>query len=255
MRDWQKSVLLSGGPRKSQAIHFDQSHLAAFRDFRPTLSELIAAYPEARLLELGGGRKPSFSLSELPGNIASYTVNDIDPSELARTADEYDKACFDVTGDVSEFEGQFDVIFSRTLIEHVKDGVQMHRNVMKLLRPGGVAFHMAPTLYAVPFVINKYLPETLSTGLLYALAPKRRHNRNKFPAHYSWCYGDRRKMQAMLEGVGLRSIRIRTFYGHAYFEKIPLLRQVDRALSNLAADRDWSALGSYAHITAYKPLT
>lgn len=241
------------GDRKGAAIDFDQCHWAAFRDFRPTLNALIAQYPQTRLLELGGGRRPSFALTEVPDSIASYTVNDIDPGELERTSDEYEKACFDVTGDVSAFAGQYDVVFSRTLIEHVKDGLQMHRNVLKLLKPGGVAFHMAPTLYALPFIANKFLPESLSAGMLYATASKRRERRDKFPAYYSWCYGNRAKMAAMLEGVGFDRVSIRTFYGHAYYDKFPVVREVGRFAANMAAKNDWSTVGTYAHITAFKP--
>jgi 2-polyprenyl-3-methyl-5-hydroxy-6-metoxy-1,4-benzoquinol methylase len=58
----------------------------------------------------------------LPGNVSSYTVNEISAEELALTPAEYDKALFDVTGDIGEFAGQFDVVFSKTLLEHVADG-------------------------------------------------------------------------------------------------------------------------------------
>ena len=234
-------------------LEFDKSHFAAFRDFRPTLNELIAPFANARVLELGGGRKPSFALAEMPSNVASYTVNDIDPAELERADCQYDKACFDAIGDVTPFAGQYDVVFSRTLIEHVRDGKAMHRNVLRLLRPGGVAFHMAPTLYCAPFIINKYLPETLSRQLLYAASAKRRHNQNKFPAHYSWCFGNRDKMRKMLNQVGFQNVQIRSFYGHAYFDKVPGLRNLTRLVASYAARRDWCWLGSYAHIIAHKP--
>jgi SAM-dependent methyltransferase len=229
-----------------------QSADAAFSEYLETLLGLVAKYPNARILEIGGGRQPSFSLSQMPDNIASYTVNDIDPAELAMTDAAYDKACFDVTGDVTGFEGQFDVIFSRTLIEHVKDGRKMHRNVRALLKPGGVAFHMAPTLYALPFVINKLLPEELSQKILYALFPNRGIEKSKFPAYYSWCYGNRAKMTRMLREEGYGDVRIRTFYGHGYFERVPVFREIDGAFSALFARNDWSTFGSYAHIIAYR---
>lgn len=229
-----------------------QTHSAAFGDYLGSLQALVAQYPDARVMELGGGRKPSFRLDQMPGNIKSYTVNDISAAELALTSDEYDKACFDVTGDVSGFEGQFDVIFSRTLIEHVKDGVKMHENVLKLLKPGGVAFHMAPTLYAMPFIINKFLPEEASQRILFALFPHRGQKKNKFPAYYSWCYGDRNKMKAMLARVGYSRSHIRSFWGHGYYDRVPVARELSRAIASVSARNDWSSLGSYAHITAYK---
>ena len=232
------------------AIASNKYFPAAFQDYQKTLTDLIREYPNAKILELGGGRLPSFKLDQLPSNIASYTVNDIDPTELAMTSDDYDKACFDVVGDVSEFKNQFDVIFSRTLIEHVSDGVKMHENVVSLLKPGGVAFHLAPTLYSPPFVLNKLLPERLSQRLLYRFFPKRGVQKDKFPAYYSWCFGNRSKMKKMLLKAGFSDATIRSFYGHDYFRKIPILRQIDNAFSSLAAKRDWSSFGSYAHIVA-----
>ncbi|MBJ7437669.1 MAG: methyltransferase domain-containing protein [Sphingopyxis sp.] len=233
-------------------IDSEKHYPAAFQDYLQTLTDLIRRYPDARILELGGGRLPSFKLDQLPSNIASYTVNDIDPAELAMTSDEYDKACFDVVGDVSQFTGQFDVIFSRTLIEHVNDGVKMHENVASLLKPGGVAFHLAPTLYSPPFVLNKMLPERLSQKLLYTFFPKRGAQKDKFPAYYSWCFGNRAKMTTMLLKAGFADATIRSFYGHDYFRKIPIVRQIDHFFSTLAARRDWSTFGSYAHIIARK---
>ncbi|WP_428629061.1 class I SAM-dependent methyltransferase [Sphingopyxis sp.] len=232
------------------AIDNDKYFPAAFNDYLQTLTDLIRQYPDAKILELGGGRLPSFKLHQLPSSISTYTVNDIDPAELAMTSDDYDKACFDVVGDVSQFKGQFDVIFSRTLIEHVKDGVKMHENVVSLLKPGGVAFHLAPTLYSPPFVMNKLLPERLSQRLLYTFFPKRGAHKDKFPAYYSWCFGNRAKMTAMLLKAGFADATIRSFYGHDYFRKIPIVRQVDGAFSALAAKHDWSSFGSYAHIIA-----
>jgi SAM-dependent methyltransferase len=225
---------------------------AAFETYPDLLKELVAGYPDAKILELGGGRDPSFALSDMPGNVATYTVNDISPSELALAGPEYDTACFDVIGDVSAFAGKYDVVFSRTLAEHVRDGRKLHENVCKLLRPGGVALHMLPTLYAAPFVINRLLPEQLSRKILLALFPRRRTAEPKFPAYYSWCYGNRRKMERMLREAGFSKVDIRTFYGTSYFRAIPGIRELEHLLSAVAAKRDWSWYGSFAHVVAHK---
>jgi SAM-dependent methyltransferase len=233
-------------------VSYEQSHEAAFNTYRDRLRDLIAQRPGARILELGAGRDPSFSLADLPDTVASYTINDIDPAELALVPDGYQTACFDVIGDVSEFANRYDLIFSRTLIEHVRDGRAMHRNVLSLLRPGGAAFHFAPTLYAPPFILNRLLPEKLSRSVLLSLFPERRNDDPKFPAHYSWCFGSRPKMERMLKTVGFRDVSIQTFWGYDYFRAFPGLRELDRALNALAAKWDVSALGSFAHILAVK---
>ncbi|MBN8808849.1 MAG: methyltransferase domain-containing protein [Sphingomonas sp.] len=215
------------------------------------LKGIVASYPHAGVLELGAGRRPSFTLEEMPSSIRSYTVNDISAEELALLPEGYDAARFDVSGDASNFRDQYDVVFSRFLAEHVADGEAMHRNVYQVLREGGAAFHLIPTLYAVPFVINKFLPERLTSWVLAKFAPRRAIN-PKFPAYYSMCYGNPDKMARKLTEIGYKKVEIRNFYGHFYYEKIPVLRSVHRWFSDLAARREWTSLSSYAYIKAYK---
>lgn len=215
------------------------------------LKALVAGYPAAKILELGAGRWPSFKLTEMPATIESYTVNDISMDELALLPDCYEKACFDVSGNAAAFNDSYDVVFSRFLAEHVRDGASMHRNVHRVLKPGGVAFHLIPTLYALPFVLNKLAPEWLTTPLLKLLSPRRTIS-PKFPAYYSACYGNPARMSSMLKEIGYRQVEVRTFYGHFYYEKIPGLRVLHRHFSSLAAKRNWHVFSSYAYIFAHK---
>lgn len=215
------------------------------------LKALVSDYPDASILELGAGRYPSFRISDMPQSIRSYTVNDISENELSLLPQGYAKACFDVSGDAAQFNDTYDVVFSRFLAEHVPDGLAMHRNVFSVLRQGGTAFHLIPTLYALPFVINKYLPEKLTHRLLETLSPRRAIS-PKFPAYYSACYGNPRRMERLLRGIGYRRVEVQPFYGHFYYEKIPGLKQIHESFSALAARRDWTSLASYAYIRAVK---
>lgn len=252
-RDCMKWKNLVSALARSKEPSFPQANdwETAMRGYGDQLKALVSPYRAAKILELGAGRYPSFRLDEMPSSIESYTVNDISEQELSRLPGGYEKACFDVSGDAANFSDSYDVVFSRFLAEHVPDGVAMHRNVYSVLRQGGVAFHLIPTLYALPFVLNKIAPEQLTTPLLKILSPRRAIS-PKFPAHYSACYGSPTRMTAMLREIGYRQVEIRTFYGHFYYEKIPVLRSIHSAFSALAARRNWHLLGSYAYIKAYK---
>jgi SAM-dependent methyltransferase len=228
-----------------------KSWLDAMHGYDDTLRSIVSQYPNADILELGGGRWPSFPLAEMPNNLRSYTVNDISDAELALVPEGYDKACFDVAGDASAFENHYDVVFSRFLAEHVRDGKAMHRNVNKVLKPGGVAFHLIPTLYALPFVINKLLPERVGQKVLDTFSPRREIS-PKFPAHYSHCHGNTWAMRRMFEELGYNRVEIRNFYGHFYYENIPGLRDLEKWFSALASRKQWSSVCSYAYIFAYK---
>jgi hypothetical protein len=225
---------------------------AADHEYDSTLVDLVKRYPDADILELGGGRRPSLALSELPEGVRSYTVNDVSEAELALAPAGYKTACFDVAGDASAFAGRYDVVFSRFLAEHVADGYALHRNVWQVLKDGGVAFHLIPTLYASPFVINRLLPEATAYKLLTSLFPSRKSKLPKFPAYYSYCRGDTAKMREMFGAIGYRKVEIRNFYGHLYYKKLPGLREIEGFLSDLAARNDWSWYASYAYIEAYK---
>ena len=231
-------------------INSDRTWLDALHNYEATLRSIVSEYPHADLLELGGGRWPAFRLSQFPDSLRSYTVNDVSEQELSLLPEGYEKACFDVAGDASRFEGRYDVVFSRFLAEHVKDGRAMHRNVYEVLKPGGVAFHLIPTLYALPFVINRLLPERFGQKLL-SLSPSRDIS-PKFPAFYSHCFGDTAGMRRMFENIGYREVEIRNFYGHAYYEKLPGLRELERWFASLASKMNWSWCSSYAYIIARK---
>lgn len=233
------------------SIEKDKDWGTAMTSYAGELRQIVEQYPAADILELGAGRHPSFQFSEMPSSIHSYTVNDISEHELSLLPPGYDKAQFDVSGDAGAFRDTYDVVFSRFLAEHVPDGKAMHRNVYTVLREGGAAFHLIPTLYALPFVINKWLPESFTTVLLKVFAPRRAIS-PKFPAPYSACYGDPAKMTRMLKEIGYRRVEIRNFYGHFYYEKIPVLKQLHERFSALAARRNWTVFSSYAYIRAFK---
>jgi SAM-dependent methyltransferase len=233
------------------AIDDGKSWLNAMQGYDDALRAIIRDHPDADILELGGGRWPSFRLTDLPDNIRTYTVNDISEEELSLVPPEYEKACFDVSGDASDFEGRYDVVFSRFLAEHVKDGQAMHRNVFRVLKPGGTAFHLIPTLYALPFVANLLLPERLGQKALAAVS-RRRDISPKFPAYYSRCRGDSPAMRRMFERIGYSKVEIRNFYGHFYYEQIPGLRDLEAWFSRLASRNKWSWCSSYAYVIASK---
>ena len=218
--------------------------------FPQALRDVIKRYQAADLLELGGGRWPAFRVDEMPDSLAHYTVNDVSEHELSLLPVGYDKACFDVSGDAGAFEGRYDVVFSRFLAEHVADGPAMHANVFRVLKPNGTAFHLIPTLYAIPFVINRLLPEAIGAKLL-ALLPRREVS-PKFPAYYSACYGDTPKMRKMFSDIGYSRVEIRNFYGHFYYERFPVLRTIEKKFAALASRKGWAWCTSYAYLTLVK---
>ncbi|MFQ5773418.1 MAG: class I SAM-dependent methyltransferase [Kiloniellaceae bacterium] len=235
-------------------IPFERTSGYAWDRFKATVAEIVSRVEGADIIEIGGGRSPLFSREDLPANVASYTINDISQSELDLAPSHWRKACFDICGDLGPARAQYDVVFSKMLAEHVPDGDKFHANVFRLLKSGGTAFHFMPTLYAPPFVLNKLLPETLSRGIVRRFFGNRHdEGEPKFPARYSMCYGRSERLIRRYRSIGYAEVDIQTFYGHGYFDRIPVVRGLDRALARFAYRHDLTFLGAYAYVRLAAP--
>jgi hypothetical protein len=60
--------------------------------------------------------------------------------------------------------------------------------------------------------------------------------RPKFPAHYSWCFATA-KTSDMLRTVGFTETQVIPFYGHIYYDKIPLAKQLHAVCARDRAGR------------------
>lgn len=228
----------------------------AWDNYKPTIEALSRAFGLRRLVEIGGGRDPLFTPDEAAALGIELTINDISQEELDNGPEEFAKARFDIAGDLTDTgvqRGSYDLAFSRMVFEHVKDGRRAWSNLNEILAPGGVAIAFVPTLYALPYVANMAIPEWVSQKIVKMLYPHRTDDEDpKFPAFYDWAFGSEKKLRPMLQGVGFREAVVVPFYYHDYFERIPVVRQIDNLMNRVAAARDWRFLTSYAYIAARK---
>jgi SAM-dependent methyltransferase len=227
----------------------------AWDSYKRVVQELCTRIGARRIVEIGGGRDPLFTLPEIDLLGVDMTVNDISSGELAVLPRGYRTACFDVAGDISsvaQLRGSFDLAFSRMVFEHVEDGQRAWSNLYDLLGPGGVALAFMPTLYSLPFVINRLLPDKLAAAIVKRLYANRTDDEDPvFPARYSWCFTDDR-LRRMLASIGYREIAILPFYGHDYYESFPVIRDVHVWFTALARRKDWRLLSSHAYIVVRK---
>lgn len=228
----------------------------AWDGYRTTILALAKEYGLTRLLEIGGGRRPLFTPEECASYGFETTINDISPVELESMKVTFPTACFDISSDISSPEikkGHYGLIYSRMVFEHVKDVERAWHNAYELLAPGGVAIAFYPTLYALPFLVNKLIPESVSTKIVDALYGFRKgEDMLKFPAYYDHCYGDAKRVEPMLQKIGFRDTAVMPFYGHDYFKKLPVLREIDNAIHDLARRNNLASLSSYAYAVVRK---
>jgi SAM-dependent methyltransferase len=226
----------------------------AWSGYHKLIYSLAQQYDAPRMLEVGGGRSPTFDQSEIKALNADYTVNDIDQSELERAPEWASRLHADIADSellrTAELRSRYDLIFSHTVFEHVANPRDAYRNICWLLAPQGIAVNFIPTLYAAPFVANRLLPEHISAKVLRAVFPNRNDDEMpKFPAYYRWCTSTDATSRKLSQ-VGFRAAKIVPFYGHGYYNKIPGVRNVAARLWPVFRNRGWRFISSYALIVA-----
>lgn len=213
-----------------------ESYRSALDGFVPYLERLIERTGARRVCDVGGGARPSLPLDAIERLGLDYVVLDISAEELAKAPAGYQTLEADIAGDdLPELE-PFDLVFSRMLAEHIAEPERFHTNVRALLRDDGIAFHLFPTLYELPFLVNRLLPVRTSERFLLRLDPARRREgrKPKFPAYYRWCRGPHRRQLERFERLGYEIEEYVGFFGHDYLAKVkPIQRLEDRLAATL----------------------
>lgn len=242
--------------RAFRDLEVQNDFLWAWDNYENVVRELTRVLKAKRLLEVGGGRDPLFKADDLSSLGIEMTINDISQTELDVLPDKYRKACFDVAGDISNvanLRGSFDLAFSRMVFEHVADGERAWKNLYDLLAPGGVALAFVPTLYAFPFLVNWLLPDEVAARIVKTLYRNRTDEEDPvFPVRHSWTFGSERKMKPMLDALGYREVKVLPFYGHLYYQGLPLVRDIHKVFTEIARKGDWRPVATYAYIAARK---
>jgi len=204
--------------------------------------------------DLGGGANPLLDLPFVQAHELEYSVIDISPAELAKHPDAYRSVVADLCSHPPP-DIELDLAFSRTVCEHLPDPERFHRNVYAMLRPGGRAVHIFPTVYAPPFAVNRLLPEPIAAALLTRLQMDRdfEGDKGKFAALYRWCRGPTRRQLARFREIGFDVASYRGYFGHGYYDRVPMLRALNDRIAQGLVRRPVPALTSYAAVELVKP--
>lgn len=222
--------------------------------FEAFVRDYIERERPRRVADLGGGANPMLSAEFVRQHGLDYTVIDISQAELDKAPARCHKVCADLAARQFHWHGDgYDLVFSRMLAEHVPDGAQFHANLLQLLAPGGLALHCFPTLYALPFVLNRLVSDRLSDWLLDLIQPRDRYQYAKFPAYYSWCRGPSLAQQQRFTALGYDIVEYRGLFGHSYFEALPWLHRLQQRSAARRLRRPRPYRTSYAFVALRRP--
>lgn len=208
-----------------------------------------------RVCEVGGGAKPAVSPSKVQRLGLEYVVLDESQKQLDNAPAGYHLLRADILDSdaVAELIGQhgtFDLVVSRWTAEHIADGKAFHEQVFRLLRPGGTAIHFFPTLYALPFLVNRVLSPGLSAALLFRTF---RAREKKFRAYYSWCRGPTQRQLERIEAIGFSVDHYIGFFGHSFYARVRPLGAVHRKLTSALIDHPLPSMTSFALVVLKRP--
>jgi SAM-dependent methyltransferase len=217
---------------------------------------LLSQYACTRVLEVGSGANPMLDPGYVRAHRLVYFTNDIDPKELEKADPSFERLALDLTArDIDPAVlGSFDAIISRMVGEHIPDGRQYHSNIFRMLRPGGISAHSFSTLWAIPFAINRLLPERATDRLLNLFTPRDRHRHEKFKAYYSWGRGPTRLMIQRFQAIGFQVLQYSGYFGHAYYApRMPWLHRIEMQKARFLLKHPIPQLCSYATVVLRKP--
>jgi SAM-dependent methyltransferase len=218
---------------------------------------LFERFAPEHVLEIGSGAHPTFPPRYVENAPFSYTTSDVDHIELDKAGDAYSRVLLDVCSPQlpESVIDNYDFIFSRMVNEHVADGRRYYANLYRMLRPGGVTVHCFSTLYALPFLLNRLVPEIIASPLLDFFNPRNRYEKDKFEARYSWSRGPTKTMIRRYQTLGYEVLQYDGFFGHDYYqERVPWLHALEKAKSQLLCSYiRLPMLTSYACVVLQKP--
>src|SRR5208282_3472567 len=227
----------------------------AWNNYYEYLYQLILRTDAKCLLDVGAGAHPVLDAGQVARLGLKYALLDISASELQRAPEYCEKILADIQAPDLPVSATYDLILTKMLAEHIEAPQQFHRNIHRLLKPGGRAFHFLPTLFSPPFVANLLVPEALSSKVLPLINTNVGEGKpfRKFPAFYRWCRGPTRGQIRRLEGIGFRVEEFVGFYGAGgYYKWLPPLVKLDRWLSDVLVNHPVPLLTSYAYIVLQK---
>jgi SAM-dependent methyltransferase len=217
-----------------------------FPSYQDELRECIAASLEdcsGDVLEVGGIDRPFLSKAD------RYRYVGMDIEEKPRCREIYDH--FVVQSVEEPIAGEFDLILSITLLEHVRDNASSIASIFGALRPGCETHHYVPGKGHPYALALRAVGPRWQRRLIRALRPDSVEETG-YPTFFDHCTA--RKMARLFEAVGFEAVRVRTFYrANDYFAFCFPAFVAVTAFENICRAFGWTYFASGFVISGRRP--
>lgn len=211
---------------------------------RREIDQVIDAGVEA-VLEVGCVDRPQL------GKGRGYIYDGLDIERRPRCDELYDH--FHTQSVEAPIDGQYDLIISAYLLEHVPDNASAIKAIYGALKPGGRTCHYVPSkLHPYSIVVRAIGPE-LQNRLIRHLRPWAVGVAG-YPAFFDHCSPG--EMRALMTSVGFTNIQMTRFYASSdYFGSFVPASVAVAGLEVVARRRNWTLGCAGMVITADKPAS
>jgi SAM-dependent methyltransferase len=219
--------------------------------YRPRMQETLLArlapllVDGVRILDVGAGRSPTIAPADRPPR-CTYVGLDVSGEELdAAPAGAYDAAIVHDISQPLDALGDFDVILSWQVLEHVPDLERALVNLGALLVPGGTLLAQLSGSFAIFSLAARVMPHRMRVR---AMARFLGHPEElKFPTRYDRCYDT--AIRRML--AGFTQAEIIPFYrGAPYLSMSRFLQRGYLVYENAVARQDRRNLATHYLVCA-----
>jgi SAM-dependent methyltransferase len=174
---------------------YPEANIGGFSHVDGTISfyTQIAAVlkPTDRVLDFGAGRGEPLldddnsyrrGLSNLQGRCAHVEGCDIDPAVLTNPFLDHAEV-IEPGKPLPYADNNFDIVFARSVFEHIEDPEWLARELLRIVKPGGLIAASTPNKFAYFAVAARMVPNRLHAGALSKVQPGRKAE-DVFPTHY-----------------------------------------------------------------------
>jgi len=180
-----------------------------FNQIAPTVVQ-----PGQRVADVGGGKTPFFSPTDVRQRKLVVTGIDIDGRELSAAPEGAYQDAIVCALEACNGANDHDVVVAQSVLEHLIDGREAMRGIGTLLRPGGTVITFCPNRRAWFARLNVLLPERVKRAVLFSVFPSKRE-RQGFPAHYDGCTP--LEMSINMRRAGINPVDVKYYFVSSYF--------------------------------------